>query len=441
VWHHVLPLVLPLIVANTVLVLALAIVNESTLSFLGLSDPTALSWGQSLNFAFGRGAMSAGAWWALVVPGCGIVWVVAGCTLLGRGLEEVLNPRLGTHHLTAPKGAPVPEPAEVPSSVRPDPPLLEVRKLSVAFLVSGRPPVHAVSAVGFSLAAGRALGVVGESGCGKTTLGLSLIGLLPAAGRTIDGQVLLEGRNLLQLSEREWATVRWREIAVVFQGAMNAFNPVLSIGRQLGEAVARCLPEADRAELDRCAGELLETVGIAASRRRQYPHQFSGGMRQRAMIAMALAASPRLLIADEPTTALDVVVQAQILTLLAELRSRLGLAVVLIAHDLGVVAEVCDEILVIYAGEVVEHGAVGTVFRDPRHPYTRELLRASPDLRRPKRRLSSIPGTPPPLDLLPPGCRFAGRCPDEIPRCRKEAPALRLLAPERGARCHLQEPG
>jgi oligopeptide/dipeptide ABC transporter ATP-binding protein len=494
--RHVLPLVLPLIVANTVLVLALAIVNESTLSFLGLSDPTALSWGQSLNFAFGRGAMSAGAWWALIVPGCGIVWVVAGCTLLGRGLEEVFNPRLATHHLAIVERDRELDPV-TPPDARPDPPLLgacrrtcfgqrgcipvaagkapercriegrcgergersrrtpgaaaarmgfsdrllEVRGLSVDFLAPDRPPVHAVSEVSFALPAGRVLGIVGESGCGKTTLGLSLIGLLPAAGRVTAGQVLLDGRDLLRLPEHELAVIRWREIAVVFQGAMNAFNPVLSIGRQIGEAVARRFPEADRAELDRRAGELLETVGIAAGRGRQYPHQFSGGMRQRAMIAMALAALPRLLIADEPTTALDVVVQAQILALLGELRSRLGLAVALITHDLGVVAEICDEVLVIYGGLVVEHGAVEAIFRDPRHPYTRALLQASPDLTRPGRRLTSIPGTPPPLDLLPPGCRFAGRCPDELPRCRSEAPVLHLLAPSRGVRCHLQEPG
>jgi peptide/nickel transport system permease protein len=444
--RHIFPLVLPLIAVNTVLVMSLAILNESTLSFLGLSDPSRTSWGQMLNSAFTRGATSAGAWWALVPPGAGIVWVVLGCSLLGYGLERILNPRVASHHLsaghpTSPKSAKTKR--EHPHQTSPGtrfseaPVVLEVRGASVDFTACGCPPAHAVQDVSFRLHCGEMLGVVGESGCGKTTLMLSLLGLLPTAGRIVSGEVRFSGRNLVAIGEKEMADLRWKEMAVVFQSAMNALNPIRTVGDQIAEAILRHEPRAK--EIDRRVRELLDMVGIGPGRRHQYPHQYSGGMRQRAMIAMALACRPTVLCADEPTTALDVMVQAQILDVLDRLRRDLGLAVLLVTHDLGVVAEICDSVLVMYGGVVAEYADVDALFNRPRHPYTRELLRAFPDLSRPKAGLIAIPGSPPSPNALPPGCRFAPRCPDASSRCHTEQPTLHVLDGGHQVRCHLVE--
>ncbi|MEW6750669.1 MAG: dipeptide/oligopeptide/nickel ABC transporter permease/ATP-binding protein [Candidatus Latescibacterota bacterium] len=401
VGRHVLPLVLPLLGVNTVLVISQSILSESTLAFLGLGDPDALSWGQMLNFAFTRGATSAGAWWALVPPGLGIVWLVMGCSLLGHGLEQVLSPRVEAHHLSAaaraasrrvgdgraagvraadsaaPAGAARAAVAGVPASgAHPAEPLLEVRDLSVHFGSAGGFQVRAVEHVSLALGPGEVLGVVGESGCGKTTLVLALMRLLPAGARVTGGQVLLGGRDLLCLSESAMTGVRGKEIALVLQGAMSALNPVRRVGDQIAEAIRRHEPTLPREAVDRRVCALFEQVGLAPARRHQYPHQYSGGMRQRATIAMALACQPRILCADEPTTALDVVVQAQVLDLLAGLARSRGMAVVLVTHDLGVVAEVCDRVVVMHRGEAVEQAEVGALFGQPRHPYARHLLQA-----------------------------------------------------------------
>ncbi len=437
--HHILPLVMPLIVVNTVLVISLAILNESTLSFLGLGDPTALSWGQMLNFAFGRGAMSAGAWWALVTPGFGIVWVVLGLTLLGQGLEQVLNPRLEAHHLTKNRDVVRLQPVLPQSSLEQSPVLLEVRNLSVDYHPPGQAPQHAVENVSFKLREGEVLGLVGESGCGKTTLMLSLMRLLPATGRITRGEVRFMNRSLLKLKEREMADVRWKGISIIFQGAMNALNPVRTVGDQIGEAILRHDLPMPGSTVNGRVEELLEMVGISPSRKEHYPHQYSGGMRQRAMIAMALACNPQVVIADEPTTALDVMIQAQILELLSTLRSRLGLSIIFVTHDLGVVAEMCDSVLVMYAGTTAEYGPVDAIYNAPQHPYTQELLKAFPDLTRPGERLASIPGYPPRLSALPPGCRFAPRCPKAIDRCHIEQPAIRRVGRQHQASCHLLE--
>ena len=444
-WHiirrHIFPLVLPLIVVNTVLVISLAILNESTLSFLGLADPTAVSWGQMLNYAFTRGATSAGAWWALVMPGFGIVWVVLACTLLGHGLEQVLNPRLESHHLSA--ATPI-EAGRIEGLQRrdlsPAQVLLEVRDLSVDFEVPEGLPVHAVEDVSFTLREGEVLGLVGESGCGKTTLMLSLMRLLPAAGRILRGEINYLGKDLLSLSEAEIADMRWKEIAMVFQGAMNALNPVHTVGDQIAEAIIRHQGARSKAELDERISEILDLVGIGPERKDQYPHQYSGGMRQRAMIAMALACLPKVLIADEPTTALDVMIQAQILELMSKLREQLGLAIIFVTHDLGVVAEMCDSVLVMYGGVTAEYAGVDTIYNAPKHPYTQELLKAFPDLSRSSDKLVAIPGYPPRLDVPPPGCRFAPRCPMVFERCNLEQPRVHRLNGHHLASCHLVEP-
>ena len=271
---------------------------------------------------------------------------------------------------------------------------MEVSNLSTDFLGKDSPAAHAVVDVSFTLREGEVLGLVGESGCGKTTLILSLMRLLPANGRIVDGKVLLNGIDLLALSEGDMARMRWSEISIVFQGAMNALNPVRTVGDQIAEAIVQSMHITGKQAVDRRVMELLDLVGIGPERAGQYPHQYSGGMRQRAMIAMALAGNPRVIIADEPTTALDVMVQAQILELLEKLRDALGLAIVFVTHDLGVVAEMCDSVLVMYGGVTAEYTDVDTIYNKPQHPYTQELLRAFPDITRPAETLSSIPGFP-----------------------------------------------
>jgi oligopeptide/dipeptide ABC transporter ATP-binding protein len=441
--RHILPLVMPLLVVNTVLVISLAILNESTLSFLGLGDPTTLSWGQMLNFAFSRGAMSTGAWWVLVTPGFGIVWVVLSLTLLGQGLEQVLNPRLETHHLVRVSPDMVQD-ADPPDGVRSvlGPILLEVDNLSVDYRTAGGLPAHAVQDVSFKLREGELLGLVGESGCGKTTLMMALMRLLPAAGRIVHGRILFDGLDLAAASEPAMNDVRWKGISMVFQGAMNALNPVRTVGDQIEEAIRQHLDITSRSKLAARVAELLELVGISPDRAGHYPHQYSGGMRQRAMIAMALACNPQVIIADEPTTALDVMIQAQILELLARLKDRLGLSIIFVTHDLGVVAEMCDSVLVMYGGVTAEYASVDTIYNEPRHPYTQELLKAFPDLTQPGARLASIPGYPPRLTALPPGCRFAPRCPAVFDRCHVDQPALHRLGVDgHVASCHLVEEG
>ncbi|MFZ5905216.1 MAG: dipeptide/oligopeptide/nickel ABC transporter permease/ATP-binding protein [Chloroflexota bacterium] len=444
--HHILPLVMPILVVNAVLVVSLAILNESTLSFLGLGDPTALSWGQMLNYAFGRGAMSTGAWWALVAPGFGIVWVVLGLTLFGHGLEQVLNPRLEAHHLMRPRpvvrheaeGKPLLRDARyrVPDDA---PVLIEVDNLSISYISDGKPPARAVENVSFILREGELMGLVGESGCGKTTLMLGLLRLLPAAGQIVDGEVWFGDKELTALTEAEMEDVRWKGISIIFQGAMNALNPVRTVGDQIAEAIVKHNPLMKGEALAARVSELLDLVGITAQHKNHFPHQYSGGMRQRAMIAMALACNPQVVIADEPTTALDVMIQAQVLELLDSLRKRLGLSIIFVTHDLGVVAEMCDSVLVMYGGVTAEYSDVDTVYNSAQHPYTQELLKAFPDLTHPEKRLASIPGYPPRLDDLPAGCRFAPRCPAAFERCRTEAPAIHQLGKRHYASCHLVE--
>jgi peptide/nickel transport system permease protein len=434
--RHILPMVMPILVVQAVLVISLAILNESALSFLGLGDPTVLSWGQMLNYAFGRGAMSTGAWWALVAPGIGIVWVVLGLTLLGQGLEQVLNPRLETHHLVPGKPVVRREAQTKPVSRKN---LLEVRNLSINYVNEGQPPARAVEDVSFNLKEGELIGLVGESGCGKTTLMLALLRLLPSAGRIVNGEVLFNGKDLVTVGEDELNDIRWGGISIIFQGAMNALNPVRPVGDQIAEAIIKHIPTFPRDKIQDRVTELLDLVGIAADQKDHFAHQYSGGMRQRAMIAMALACNPQIIIADEPTTALDVMIQAQILELLDTLRKKLGLAIIFVTHDLGIVAEMCDKVLVMYGGVTAEYADVDVIYNEPKHPYTQELLKAFPDLTKPKKKLSSIPGYPPRLEALPDGCRFAPRCPAAFARCHTEQPILHELGNEHLASCHLVE--
>ncbi|MCB9450186.1 MAG: ABC transporter ATP-binding protein [Anaerolineaceae bacterium] len=318
-------------------------------------------------------------------------------------------------------------------------PILEVRHLSIDYLANDQ-PLHAVTDVSFSLEKGRSLALVGESGCGKTTTMLALLRLLPQEGRITSGQILYQGTDLLRISEDQMRQVRWNNIAIVFQGAMNALNPVRKVSNQIIEALRHHAPISHKQAQMR-VGELMELVGIPPERANQFPHQFSGGMRQRAMIAMALACNPDILIADEPTTALDVMIQAQVLDLLQNLQSQLGLSVVMVTHDLGVVAELCDDVLVMYGGQVAEYGSVDTIFNMPLHPYTQRLLQAFPDVDQPTVSLASIPGHPPPLNALPPGCRFEPRCHRRSPLCATDNPSPIERSPGHTVACHHAEEG
>ena len=304
--------------------------------------------------------------------------------------------------------------------------LLEVRELTVRFYILDG-VVHAVNGISYTLEEGQTLGIVGESGCGKSVSALSVMGLIPQPpGKIAAGQILHRGQNLLALSEEEVEQIRGKEIAMIFQDPMTSLNPVLTIGRQVGETLVVHLGIGWE-EARRRAVELLELVGIpqAADRYDDYPHQFSGGMRQRAMIAMALACNPGILIADEPTTALDVTIQAQIVDLVKNLRDEIGMAIIWITHDLGVVAGLAEKVIVMYAGFIVERGSVDDIYGDPRHPYTLALLSSLPRVDRTSgEKLATIPGLPPDLLGLPPGCPFAPRCAYVVERCRQENPRL-----------------
>jgi peptide/nickel transport system ATP-binding protein len=314
--------------------------------------------------------------------------------------------------------------------------LLSVESLNVWFDLDSGGELHAVQGVGFELEPGERLGLVGESGCGKTTTVLGLLGLLPSSA-SVAGRVLLNGVDILAGGEETIRPHRWVDLAIVFQGAMNALNPVKTVGSQIVE-VLELHERARGREAKARTGELLDSVGIPADRAERFPHEFSGGMRQRAAIAMALACNPSVLIADEPTTALDVMVQAQILELLDSLCRDFGLALLLVTHDLPVVAELCDRAAVMYAGEIVEQGPVDALYHEPRHPYTRLLFAATPDLYG-EGVPASIPGAPPRLDRPLVGCPFHTRCDRAFARCVDERPLLKELDGNRSAACHLND--
>jgi len=313
------------------------------------------------------------------------------------------------------------------------PALLEVEDLNVWFDLPNGGTLHAVQGVSFSVAAGMRLGLVGESGCGKTTSILALMGLLPPTA-SVSGRIRFDGVDVLEGGEQTMAPHRWKDIAMVFQGAMNAFDPVKRIGEQIVEPM-ELHGNATGKEATARVRELLETVGIQPERAKSYPHELSGGMRQRAAIAMALACNPRILLADEPTTALDVMVQAQILQLLTYLSDELGLALVFVTHDLPIVAQTCTHAAVMYAGKIVEQGPTDALYHETRHPYTRLLWAATPDLES-HDDVVSIPGVPPRLDAELHGCPFAPRCDRAEARCTSERPELRTVGDGHTSACH-----
>jgi oligopeptide/dipeptide ABC transporter ATP-binding protein len=318
--------------------------------------------------------------------------------------------------------------------------VLKVKHLAAAFdTEAGR--VRAVDDVSFQVHRGKTLGIVGESGCGKSVTALSIMRLLPQpAGKILDGRILYRGTDIVRMAPADMRSLRGRHISMIFQEPMTALNPVHRIGRQIGEVFQLHDGTLDKTEIRDKSIEMLVRVGIPDPERRirEYSHQISGGMRQRVMIAMALAVHPDILIADEPTTALDVTIQAQILDLMKQLQQENGMAMIFITHDLGVIADICDDVVVMYAGTVVESAPVKELFENPRHPYTRGLLESIPRLETPRKiSLPIIHGMVPALDDLPPGCRFQNRCPIAIPICESAPPALNVVANHHEARCYL----
>jgi len=316
-------------------------------------------------------------------------------------------------------------------------PLLQVQNLTTYYHTL-RGPVHAVENVSFTMDKSEALGLAGESGCGKTTIALSLLKILPWNGRIINGSIFFKDKDITKMTEDQLRKeIRWKGISLIFQGAMNALNPVYRVEEQIVEAIRTHEPKIKKREAKERIAKLFEMVGIEPSRAKNYPHEFSGGMRQRAMIAMALACNPSLLIADEPGTALDVIVQAQVLKLISELKSKLNLSIMIITHDLSIISETCDKMAVMYAGKIMELGDVVSLFKKPLHPYTQGLISAFPNIKAKKQEMVSIPGSPPNLLLPPPGCRFHLRCGFAMDVCKKKEPAIIEVSKGHHVACHL----
>ena len=317
--------------------------------------------------------------------------------------------------------------------------VLQVNDLVTTFFTDDG-NVAAVDHISFSIREGEVLAIVGESGCGKSVTSLSIMGLVPSPpGKVTNGQILLDNRDLTKLKEKQMRAIRGQEIAMIFQEPMTSLNPLFTIGNQLIEAIRIHNKSWNKKQTRNRAIEIMKLVGLPRAEQLfdDYPHQLSGGMRQRVMIAMALVCNPKILIADEPTTALDVTIQAQILKLIKDLNSRLNTAVLLITHDLGVVAQTCERVIVMYAGQIVEEAPVQEIFTNPKHPYTQGLLQSVPDMRYKKNELYSIPGNVPKPGSIIKGCRFAQRCPHAFDRCRSETPNLYETSDNHLARCFL----
>ena len=319
--------------------------------------------------------------------------------------------------------------------------ILEVKELETTFYTDNR-NVAAVDFISFTIHEGEVLAIVGESGCGKSVTSLSIMGLVPSPpGKITNGEILLNGQDISKYSEKQMRKIRGNDIAMIFQEPMTSLNPLFTIGNQLVEAILIHNPKWSKKQATTRAIDMMKLVGLPRAEQliKEYPHQLSGGMRQRVMIAMALVCNPKVLIADEPTTALDVTIQAQILKLMRDLNERLNTAILLITHDLGVVAETCERVIVMYAGQIVEEAPVNEIFKNPQHPYTKGLIQSVPDMRYKKDSLYSIPGNVPKPGSITTGCRFATRCEYAFDRCTQENPALYETSAIHKARCFLLE--
>ena len=428
-----------------------AILTQAGLAFLGLTDVTQWSWGTILYWAQVSSALLTGAWWWFVPAGLAIALLGTGLSLVNFGIDEFINPRLrqagvgtrkaakegltkrarGARRLPSERTA---RPAAAHFTPDSTDVILEVKNLRVDYLGEhGGTP--AVSDVSFALRRGEVLGIAGESGSGKSTLAYAITRLHKPPAEISGGQILYtrpDGTkvDVLGLDDQELRNFRWEELSIVFQSAMHALNPILRVGEQIEDVIKAHRPQMSDVDRAARAVELLQQVGIQPDRVRAYPHELSGGMRQRAMIAIGLALDPEIIIMDEPTTALDVVIQRQIVEKIMEIKDDLGFSVIFITHDLSLLIELSDTIVVMYGGKIVERAAAQDFYRDPRHPYSRGLLLSFPTLSGPKHELTGIPGSPPDLRKLPPGCAFNPRCPLTFGACTEVVPRLyRLEAP------------
>ncbi len=467
---EILPNLVPIVAASFLFTTISAVYAYVAISFLGLagsptgSPPGLWNWGEMLREGFANNAVRGGWWWWWAPPGICVALLGTGLALVNFGIDEFINPRLRTAGLGARSArkagikvgtlsaTSVLSSVRAPAPTAPSDAVLEIHGLSVDYGY-GDEAVHAVIDCDLTLRRGRVLGLAGESGSGKTTLALAAIRLLRAPALITKGTVVFNSRpftgdgpkgtiDLLAAGPRQLQEVRWSEIAVVLQSSLNALNPVISIGSQFDDLLKAHRPQMSKDERFARAGELLDMVGMNADRLRSYPHELSGGMRQRAMIAMALALEPQVMILDEPTTALDVVTQREILEELMGLRDRLGFAALFITHDLSLLVEIADDIAVMYAGRMMERAPANALFRAPRLPYTHGLLHCFPPLHGKRVPMEGIPGSPPDLRDLPSGCAFHPRCKWAFDRCKQEVPLLQPISgANREVACWLHRDG
>ncbi|GAB3672572.1 dipeptide/oligopeptide/nickel ABC transporter permease/ATP-binding protein [Salinisphaera aquimarina] len=422
---HTVPVILTLNAADAILTLA-------ALGFLGYGvQPPTPEWGYDISQAITD--VSAGIWWTAFWPGLAIVLLVTGLTLIGEGLNDVINPLLRSRGTSGPR---MPRRQKLSADAMSAPAktaAASVRELRVGYRTPDG-PLWAVDGVNFDIAPGESLGLVGESGCGKSTLGRALMQLMPPGGATY-GSVSIGGEELIGASARRLRQRRGEDISLIFQEPMTRLNPLMRISDHFVEMIRTHKPRTSKKQARAMARAALSQMGVPPTRADHYPHEFSGGMRQRVMIALGIVLRPNLLVADEPTTSLDVIVESQILDILDDLRGKEGAGLLLITHNLGIVAETCDRVAVMYAGKIVEIGPVDQIFTDPKHPYTRGLLASTISLDTTE--LHSIPGYPPNLLDPPPGCRFAARCPYVMDRCRDAEPVLTEANAGQQVACYL----
>jgi peptide/nickel transport system permease protein len=434
--RHVIPNGIAPVITDGTILMGMAILTEAGLSFLGLGDQNVVSWG-SMIFEGQRHLRLAP--WMSIAPGVALLILVASLNLLGDSVTLALNPQLRTRGGAPIKRATVAPPADEPAPDA-DTPILQVSDLRLEYSDGDR-KIAAVDGVSFSLPRGGSLGIVGESGCGKSSLGSALLQTMPNNADLTDGTIrydghaiVLKGRAVVEDGRARIDALRWTRMATIFQNAMNALNPVTTVRRQMMDTLRLHRPGMTRDEATARIAEVFEMIGIPRSRMNAYPHQLSGGMRQRVMIALALILEPELVIADEPTTALDMLIQDQILGEIADLRERLNLSLILVSHDMGAVAESCDVVAVMYAGRIVEIAPTRRIFDTPAHPYSRTLISALPSLTGPLETLQSLPAT----DTVAPaaGCRFAHACPAATDLCDRTVPPSVDLGGGHHAECH-----
>lgn len=437
--RHVIPNGLGPIVTDGAILMGLAVLTEAGLSFLGLGDQNQVSWGRMI---FDGQRQLRIAPWMSIFPGVALLILVTAFNLIGDGLNQALNPQLNRLVNRARERKPAALP---PTPLDPAAPALVVKDLSLVYRLGDR-EILAVNRLSFELARGDGLGVVGESGCGKSSLGAAILQVTaPNAVLTsgdvdlVGAPILRDGRRVTNDGKDALGPLRWTKAAMIFQGAMNALNPVMTVGSQLSEAYRLHKPAASAAKTAARLAEVFDLIGVPRARLTSYPHELSGGMRQRVMIALSLLHEPELIIADEPTTALDVLVQDQILGEIDDLRRRMGLSLILISHDLGAIAETCDRVAVMYAGEFVEIAPTATLFEDARHPYTQALIAAIPTMAGPKRDPVALPGEPAAAGAAI-GCSFAPRCVRAQAICRASPPPRATISAEHQALCHFPAP-